>query len=246
MPVVGLADVAGRADREVELAVGAEGDEAAAVMGVVGQAVGEAHRVGGPVEAVVDAVVAPEGRQGGDPEAAVAVGDAGRQRQVRGDRVDPGRHGVELDRVNLARRRRADVDDAGAAERHRARVRDAVGDELDPKARRRTQRLEVDRGDRRRRGQAGAEDDRRLRDERRQETETTGHVRFASIPQACRASASTSPGARPTRPAAATISAQVTESTGTPCARRSARIARSGSPGVSTRSAPATGGDAVA
>jgi hypothetical protein len=45
---------------------------------------------------------------------------------------------------------------------------------------------------------------------------------------------------------AATISDHVTASTGTPSRSRRSRVARSGSPGVSTRSTPGCGGDAVA
>jgi hypothetical protein len=51
---------------------------------------------------------------------------------------------------------------------------------------------------------------------------------------------------RPTFAPDATISAQVTASTGIPSRSLRSRISRSGSPGVRMRSTPALGGDAVA
>jgi hypothetical protein len=139
VPLVGQADVARRADRHVELAVGTEGDEAAAVVRVGRKTVADEHRRRRRGELVVDAVVAQHARQRADEERAVAVGDAGGQLQAGGDRAHVGA-AVRLvfDRVDLARARAADVDDAlavgAAAERHLARVGNGVGEQLDPKA----------------------------------------------------------------------------------------------------------------
>ena len=151
--VVGQADVARRADRHVELAVGAEGDEAAAVVRLRGKAVADEHRRRRRGELVVDAVEAKHARQRADEERAVAIRDAGRQLQVGGDGAHVGAAARPvLDGVDLARARAADVDDAlavgAAAERHLARVGNGVGEELDAKAVGHAQLVEL----RRRRG----------------------------------------------------------------------------------------------
>ena len=80
--IVRQADVARRADRHVELAVGTEGDEAPAVVRLRGKAVADDHRRRRRGELVVDAVEAQHARQRADEERAVAVGDAGRQLQA--------------------------------------------------------------------------------------------------------------------------------------------------------------------
>ena len=68
MAIVGLADVARRADRHVELAVGAEGDEPAAVVRLRREAVGDDDRRRRLREVVVDGVEAQDARDRADVE----------------------------------------------------------------------------------------------------------------------------------------------------------------------------------
>ena len=162
-----LADVARRADRHVELAVGTEGDELPAVVRLAGKRSVTTTGAGGCGEAVVDAVEAQDLRDRGDVEIAVAPGDARRHLQAAGDGAHrAGAAALDLEGVDLAGAAAADVDHAlavgAAAERHLARVRHRVGDELDAKARGQTQLLERQGGLRRVRD-AGAERERQQR-----------------------------------------------------------------------------------
>ena len=123
---VRLADVARRADRNVELAVGPEGDELAAVVAVGRKAVGDDHRLRRIVEAALDVVEAQDAVDGRHVERAVAKRDARRLAQVRCDRAhaSPRRSsaGGERDRVDVARRTEPTNSVPLAPERHRARV----------------------------------------------------------------------------------------------------------------------------
>jgi hypothetical protein len=117
----GRTDVARRADGDVQLAVGTEGDELPAVV-AVGRKVVAGHfglrragQIAGDVGEFQDAI------HHGDVERPVPEGHAARLAQPAGQDV----HGIGLavavaidDRIDLALGARADEDDAGWAERH--------------------------------------------------------------------------------------------------------------------------------
>jgi hypothetical protein len=141
MGVAGIADVAGRADRHVEPAVGAEGDELPAVVGIARQAVGDGDRCRGLVEPPVDVIVAQDATDRADIQRAVLPGQTAGHLQAVGDT----HHGtgppsrVEAHRMDLAGAARADIQHAAfgidAAQRHLPRVVHPRP-ELDGKARR--------------------------------------------------------------------------------------------------------------
>ena len=135
---IGQADVARRAGRHVQLAVGAEGEELRAMVRLARQLVGDDHGLRRIAEVRVDGIEAQDARDRRDVERAVAPRDAGRQLQPRCDDVHPtGAAAVELHRVDLARAHAADVEHAlaalHAAERQGTRVRHRVGQQLDAK-----------------------------------------------------------------------------------------------------------------
>jgi hypothetical protein len=139
--VAGIADVAGRADRHVKLAVGAEGDELPAVVDIARQAVGNHRRRRRSGEAIVNVIVAQDAVHRADIQRAMAPGQAAGHVQSGGD-SDHGAGaigGVEAHRVHRAGPARADIKHAtpGAyrAQRHLPGIVHARP-ELDGKARR--------------------------------------------------------------------------------------------------------------
>ena len=144
---VGLADVAGRADRHVEPAVGPEGDELPAVVAFLRQLVGDddgRRRIGQPLR---DAVQAQDAVDGGDVEAALPVGHADRHVQSAGDDVELAGAVllVQLQRVHLALAHRPHVENAIVTQRHLPRI-GHVRQQLDGEARRQAQLVQANLG----------------------------------------------------------------------------------------------------
>ena len=135
MRVVGLAEVAGRADRVVELLV-ADAQVAPAVVLAAGQLVVEHHRLAGVVELVLDAVVALDLLVRREVERALVEFDAGGELGL----VDDGLrlavallgNGIDL----VADEQRAHEHRALGALAQRARIEHARGPGLDLEARR--------------------------------------------------------------------------------------------------------------
>ena len=137
-----LADVARRADRHVQLAVRAEGDELPAVVAVGREAVGDDDRRRRIGEAALDVVEAQDAVDRRHVERAVAERDARRLAQSRRDDADDRlalrRRRRQRDRVDLARRRasrrtacrprpRSSRAHSARARRPRSRTRAAAG-----------------------------------------------------------------------------------------------------------------------
>ena len=129
--VARLADVARRADRDVELAVGTEGDELPAVVAFAGKPVvrrppAPAAAPGGRRWRRSAGSSRPRRRRGCRRARRPPRASRGRWRRVR---TGPARPPLDLERVDLAGAAAADVDDAlavgAAAERHLPRVRHA-------------------------------------------------------------------------------------------------------------------------
>src|SRR5690606_32342294 len=80
-----VADVAGCADGNIQLPVGAEGDELPAVVTVVRVVIGDNHGFGRIVEMRVDVVETEDAADLGNVEIAVVPGDAVRRFQSLGD-----------------------------------------------------------------------------------------------------------------------------------------------------------------
>ena len=120
-----VADVAGRAHRDVQLAVGPEADELPAVGPVRRESVVHHHRLGRVPQPRLDAVVTQDPVHLGHVERPAAEGDAVRHVQAAGE----GQHlvgplvlvGVEH-RVDVAGPARADEQDAGRRPGHRPGV----------------------------------------------------------------------------------------------------------------------------
>ena len=140
------ADVARRADADIQQPVRAEADELRAVVRLARQAIGDEHRQRRVLQPVVDRIEAHDLRDRRHVKLPAAIRHACRQRQARDQRVHATRFAlIDLDRVDLALAHAADVDDALAvgipAQRHRARVRHGIGQQFDPEAWRRAQAL---------------------------------------------------------------------------------------------------------
>src|SRR5262249_17804645 len=113
---IGLADVAWRSDRHIELAVGADLDELPAMRDVAGQLIVARDRRGRAVELVLDVVVASDRLRGRDVERALVELDAVRQLELLRDRLHFARAALVHDRVDLAgAEERADEDGAAVA-----------------------------------------------------------------------------------------------------------------------------------
>ncbi len=129
---IGLADVAGRAHRHVELAVGADLDELPAVRHVARELVVDLHRRGRIVELGLDVVVAGDLLRGRHVERALVELDPVREHQLLGDHLDLTLAALVDERVDLARsEQRADEDGALVALPQPARVEDLGREQLD-------------------------------------------------------------------------------------------------------------------
>ena len=131
------ADVAGSADGDVQAAVGTEGDELPAVVGVLGERVAGDLGAGGLGQVAGDVAEAQDAADGGDVEAAVAERDAAGIVQATGQHVNGLGAVVTVtvhDCVDLALGPRADEDDAARPQRHLPRVRHVVGVDGDAEA----------------------------------------------------------------------------------------------------------------
>src|SRR5438093_5507566 len=114
------ADVARRAHRHVEPAVGTERDELPAVVAVTGVAVGDHDGRGRAVEPRLDLVEPQDPGDLRDVERAVADGDAV-------GAVEPARQGPRFGRVRRSARARNRVDDALVARADEERARGGEG-----------------------------------------------------------------------------------------------------------------------
>ena len=123
-------DIAGRADVEVELAVGAEGEVLPAVRQVLGQGVVDHFHGGRTVELVLDARHLADLRHLGDVERAVLEGHAVRQVQAGGDGLDLALPTLVHHRVDIPRHAAAHEQRALVAPRHGAGIVDAGGPQL--------------------------------------------------------------------------------------------------------------------
>lgn len=129
-----VAQVAGRADRHVELAVRAERDELAAVPCRGGQAVVHRLRLRRIVQVMLDVMQHQDAADRRDVQVAVPEGDADRHLQAAGDDahlVDAAVVVAVGERVDLAGVHRSDEHRPGAAQRHFARRRHLIGVERD-------------------------------------------------------------------------------------------------------------------
>src|SRR5438445_9669759 len=130
-----IADVARRADGDVEPAVRAEPNELPAVVRFAGIAVGDDCGFGPRAELRFDIVEAQDAVHFGDIERAVAQGHAVRHTQARGERDDlRGFRVAVAHRVDSAAGLRADEEHVVLAQRQRARVGNAVGEDADLEA----------------------------------------------------------------------------------------------------------------
>ena len=130
------ADVARRADVEVELAVGTEGQVLPAVRRVLRQRVVHDLHLRRAVELALDAFHLRDAVDLGDVERAVLERHAVRQVETLGDGLHLARAALVDDRVDAARDPAGDEQRAAITPGHRARVVDAVCPQLDLEARR--------------------------------------------------------------------------------------------------------------
>jgi hypothetical protein len=134
---VAQANVAGRADGNVEEAVGTETDELPAVQRVVWIAVVEHDRVRRMLEVALDVVIAEDSPCVGHVEGAVAERDTVRRGETRSDHQSVVTDAVVVsvdDGVNHARTLGADEERSILAERHLASVLRAAREEADVEA----------------------------------------------------------------------------------------------------------------
>ncbi len=144
--VLGIADVARRAHRHVELAVRAEADELPAVVAVERVGVGDHHRLRRARQMVVDGVEAQHAGDLGHVERAVAPGDTVGRAQPRGqgeDLVGPPVLVLVHQGVDLPLPHGAYVDDPPRRLRQRPRARHRVGVHRDGKPRRQLDAVEL-------------------------------------------------------------------------------------------------------
>src|SRR5262245_34925774 len=127
-------DVAGRADVEVELAVGPEGQVLPAVRRILRQRVVDHLHLGRAVELALDAFHLRDAMDRGDVERAVLEGDASGQVQALGDRLHLARAALVNDGVDIAGDPAGHEQRALVAPGHHARVVDTARPELDLEA----------------------------------------------------------------------------------------------------------------
>jgi hypothetical protein len=120
---VGLADIARRAAGDVQLAIGSEGDEFAAVTGAVRKGLADQNGGRRRVQLVLDIVEAQDAISRRGIEGAAAKRNADRSIQARRDGRHPRRRtGPQRDRVDVAGARGSRKQRALGPEHHRARI----------------------------------------------------------------------------------------------------------------------------
>jgi len=125
------ADVAGRADVEIEPIVGADGEELPAMRLVLGQIAIDDLRLRRVVEMILDVVDLGDLRQLGDIERAVVERDAVGAEEPGEERLRLALAVLVGDRIDLVGHARADEHGALVADAQRARVGHAAGIDLD-------------------------------------------------------------------------------------------------------------------
>jgi len=129
------ADIAWRADIEIELVVGTDDEEFPTVRLVLGQIVVDNHRLGRVIEVVLDLLNFRDLRELGDVEGAVGESEAIRAIESRVQRLDLVSTGLVSDGVDLVQDTAAHKHDALVALAQRTRIGETACIDFDLKAR---------------------------------------------------------------------------------------------------------------
>src|SRR6266446_10027492 len=128
------ADIAWCTDIEIELVVGADGEELPAVRLVLGQIVVDNNRLGRVIEVVLDLLNLRDLRELGDVESAVGERETVRPVEARVERLDLASARLLVDGVDLVKETCTNEHGALVALAQRTRIRDTACIELDLKA----------------------------------------------------------------------------------------------------------------